>query len=168
VAAQVVHADLNGDGVRAHVEAARAGTELVVRTSAYRRVLHLGVADQILRFVVSDVDRDGRADIVASTRRSGLRVWFNSGQGRFRARRARALPWHRELSRERPHRAAPSQADDDGVDATASTPVIGTRARPPSMLHGARWSLARVSISASSQFVRPRVPRGPPSRLTRA
>ena len=41
--------------------------------------------DLIVRFVVTDVDRDGDPDLVATTRHARLRIWINHGRGLFAA-----------------------------------------------------------------------------------
>jgi hypothetical protein len=43
----------------------------------------LHTRDPIVRFVVTDVDRDGDPDLVASRRGSVLHVWINKGRGLF-------------------------------------------------------------------------------------
>jgi len=159
-AAQVVLADLNGDGIRDRIEASHAGTELVIHTSARRHIQHLRAPDRIVKVVVSDVNRDGLADIVITTRRSGLHVWLNSGRGGFRSARPRAPApdW-------RPGRAtgdtAPSSATDDNVFASGMGLLAANRARAPSPDASFR-PFSNPRVHSLHRYARPRVPRGPP------
>ena len=68
------------------------------------------------------------------------------------------------------HRAASpsSEVDDDGTDASADAAVIGTGAHPACVVGRPLRSVARSSTLRATRVVRPRVPRGPPSRLTQA
>ena len=84
--ADSVRTDFDGDGVRDRIEVGARSTELAVRLSN-GRLQRLEADDLILRFVVADVDRDGDPDVVATTGRSGLRIWINGGSGRFAALR---------------------------------------------------------------------------------
>jgi hypothetical protein len=160
-AAQVVLADLNGDGVRDRVEASRAGTEVVVRTSAGHRAQRLRAPDRIVRLIVGDINRDGHADIVVTTRRSGLYIWLNSGHGRFRSARLPRAPG----SDWRPARSAGdapiSSATDDNVFASSMAPLPAMRARAPTPDPAFR-SLPRHQHPSVERYTRPRVPRGPP------
>jgi hypothetical protein len=159
--AQVVVADLNGDGIRDRVEMSPTGTELIVHTSHRHRSQRLRTRDHIVRVVVSDVNRDGRVDIVVTTRRAGLQVWLNAGRGRFRAARPRAptAEWRRSDGTEEP----PSAANDDGADSLGAMLVLagGTRAPAPDAVF---QPFHRSHAIFSSRSTRPRVPRGPPVR----
>jgi hypothetical protein len=91
--AESLPADFDGDGVRDHIEVGARSMELAVRLSNGRALLRLQADDLILRFVVTDVNRDGHPDVVASTRRSGLQIWINKGRGLFaRSHRVRNGP----------------------------------------------------------------------------
>jgi hypothetical protein len=84
--ADSLRADLDGDGIRDRIEVGRGSRELAIRLSATRRWQRLQTHDLIVRFVVADIDHDGDPDLVANTRRSGLRIWINKGRGLFAAR----------------------------------------------------------------------------------
>jgi len=93
--ADSVRTDFDGDGVRDRIEVSARSTELAVRLSNGRTLQRLEADDLILRFVVTDVDRDGDPDVVATTGRSGLRIWINRGSGRFAALRVPRHPSRR-------------------------------------------------------------------------
>ena len=83
--ADTLHADFDGDGVHDRIDLAARVTELNVRLSRSRVMQRLSADDVILRFIVADIDRDGRPDVVARTRRDGLQIWMNTGGGHFTA-----------------------------------------------------------------------------------
>ncbi|HVZ22513.1 MAG TPA: VCBS repeat-containing protein [Vicinamibacterales bacterium] len=84
--AQVLFADLNGDGIHDRVDAGLRPTDIVVRLStSQRRQLHADFP--IIRFAAVDFNRDGQLDLVATTSDDGgLAVWINRGNGRFAQR----------------------------------------------------------------------------------
>ena len=81
--AQGLQVDLDADGVRDQVDTGARRQELIVRISVHPGVQHLRTRDAIVGFAAADVNRDGHTDLVATTTRKGLRVWLNSGRGRF-------------------------------------------------------------------------------------
>lgn len=159
-AAQVLQADLNADGIRDTIAYSSAGTDLIVRTSVRPRPQHLHAHDRIVRVVLSDLNHDGRLDIVAITRRAGILVWLNSGSGRFKWARpqpARAPDW-----RQRHAGGAPSSvANDDGSDGSAM--LVTTRPLPP--LEGTFCPFLQIQSFLPTRHAPPRVPRGPPPAL---
>jgi hypothetical protein len=159
VAAQVVVADLNGDGVGDRIEAGPSGAELVVRTSHRHRAQRLRLPERVVRVVVGDINRDGRADIIATTRRAGIFVWLNSGRGRFHSARPvpAALPYWRH-DRSADH-APGSTATEDDVD-LVSIAVLSTRADVP--VESTLSPLLPSRVSLRTRHARPRVSRGPP------
>jgi hypothetical protein len=156
--AQVVLADVNGDGVSDRIEAASTGTELLVRTSTRRHPQRLRTRDHIVRVAVADVNRDGRADIIVSTRRSGLQVWLNTGHGRFRPARPRA-PASEWRSSDRSGKPT-SAANDDG-DLLGAQFVVSSDTRTPTP-DAVFQPFRPAHASFSFRSIRPRVPRGPP------
>lgn len=92
--AECPRADLGGGGIRDRIELSR-GSELAFPFSTMRRWERLHAGDLVIKFVVTDVDRDGDPDLVASTRKSGLRVWINRGRGLFFSPRSRQLKTRR-------------------------------------------------------------------------
>lgn len=84
--AQVLYADLNGDGIHDRVAAGLQPTDIVVRLStSQRRQLHADFP--IIKVAAVDFDRDGQLDLVATTSDGGgLAVWINRGDGRFAQR----------------------------------------------------------------------------------
>jgi hypothetical protein len=160
VAAQVVLADLNGDGIRDRIEAGPNGAELVIHTSHRHRTQRLRLPDRVVRVVVGDIDRDGRADIIATTRRAGIVVWLNSGRGRFRSAEpaGRSLPyWHHNRSADN---SPGSTATDDDVD-VVSIATLATRTDTQVESRLSPFLPSRVSVR--TRHARPRVSRGPPA-----
>ena len=92
--AEPVRADLEGDAVHDRIDPERQPGLLAARLSRTRHWLRVEAADQIIRIVVVDLDRDGDSDVVAETRHSGLYFWVNKGRGRFafRSPHARLRP----------------------------------------------------------------------------
>lgn len=162
VTAQVVVADLNGDGVRDSIEAGPSGAELVVHTSHRHRAQRLRLPDRVVRVVVGDINRDGRADIIATTRRAGIFVWLNSGRGRFRSSqpvRSPAAYWRHDRSADN---TSGSNATDDDVDVVSiALPATRTDTQVESTLS----PFLPSCISLRTRHARPRVSRGPPHEL---
>ena len=158
VSAQVVLADLNGDGIGDRIEAAAAGTELIVHTSDRYRPQRLRTRDHIVQVAVADVNRDGRVDIVISTRRFGIQVWLNTGHGRFHAARPRApaADW-----RSSDGSGEPASATSDDGDLIGGVLVEASRARPPAP-DAVFQPFDPTDARVPSRSTRPRVPRGPP------
>ena len=159
VAAEVVLADLNGDGVRDWIETAPGGAELVVHTSHRHRAQRLRLPDRVVRVVVGDVNRDGRTDIIATTRRAGIFVWLNAGRGRFRSAHAphATLPYWRH---DRGADNGPgSTATVDDLD-VASIATFSTRTDTAVESRLRRFLSSRISLR--TRHARPRVSRGPP------
>jgi hypothetical protein len=161
-AAQVVLADLNGDGICDRIEAVGAGGELVVHTSNRRHPQRLRLPDRLERIVVGDINRDGRADIIATTRRSGLVVWINSGRGRFRSSAPPRAPAP-DLRSSRNAGNSPASSTS-GEDVDAALMGLLPLSRPPIALEAVLRRIVSTPPSARTHRVRPRVPRGPPSR----
>ena len=158
--ADSIPTDFDGDGVRDRIEVSARRTELAVRLSNGRALQRLEADDLILRFVVTDVDRDGDPDVVASTGRSGLQIWINRGSGRFAA-----LPVARHAPRRARHFLDDyTQSGDLGNVWNETTRTFIAAASP----RGAPLaSLLRAycgNDSVPSKFCSPRrAPRGPPS-----
>jgi hypothetical protein len=158
--ADSVHTDFDGDGVRDRIEVSARSTELAVRLSNSRALQRLEANDQILRFVVTDVDRDGDPDVVATTGRSELQIWINRGSGRFAAR-----PVPRRAPRRTRHFLDDhTQAGDLGnvwSDATR-TLIAAVTPRGAPLAPLLRAYCGNDPVPSKSYYPR-RAPRGPPS-----
>ena len=158
--ADSVRTDFDGDGVRDRIEVSARSTELAVRLSNGRTLQRLEADDLILRFVVADVDRDGDPDVVATTGRSGLRIWINRGRGRFAALRVprHASPRARHFVDDHaPARDLGNVWNDATRTFIAAASPRGTRLAP----------LLRAYCGSdpvpSKSYCPRRAPRGPPS-----
>jgi hypothetical protein len=163
--AQVLVADLNGDGIHDRVHVGSRPTELVVHIANARHSRRLHAASPILRLAVADVDRDGHADIVASTSSSGLRVWINRGHGRFRAHRARApsVQWHDVMSSSI-RSAVPD--NDPGLESSGGAKLSLTATRLTAARPTSRFIAASGGcVSFSTRMHRVVIPRGPPALI---
>lgn len=68
---------------------------LLLPSLAQADTRHTG--DVIVRFVVTDIDRDGDPDLVATTGHARLHVWINHGRGLFAAASGRFHSGHTRL-----------------------------------------------------------------------
>jgi hypothetical protein len=168
-AAQTLTVDINGDGVRDRIETRRAPAELVVRLSNLEPAQHLRFSGSILDIVVTDVDADGDADVVATTtggRHVRVFVWTNAGRGKLvtRAPKPRdSLACHRLGHRRltspgRPFPDGDLCGDDGGFFVLTSIELEG-RPMVSEPLH-----VADDALVARARYDR-RSPRGPPSPL---
>jgi hypothetical protein len=112
--AQLVHADLNGDGIRDRVDIGAHSAGLTVHTSNSAHPQQLSSPERIVRFGAADIDRDGDPDLVASTTRLNLSIWINNGHGRFFAHTVRG-PLRRSPGVRSSLRTNRSRCDDDDV-----------------------------------------------------
>jgi len=166
--ADSVRADLDGDGIRDRVEFGRDSRELTIRLSATRRWQRLQSHDLIVRFVVADIDHDGDPNLVANTRRSGLRIWINGGRGLFAARahhvssrHARAVlgPWRAGVRGVRTIRV-----DDSTLNDPNRLVIVWSVPACARSLLGCEAPLFTDS-ALTTLTPRRRTPRGPPSLL---
>jgi hypothetical protein len=166
--ADSLRADLDGDGIRDRIEFGPGSRELAIRLSATRRWQRLQSHDLIVRFVIADVDHDGDPDLVASTRRSGLRIWINKGRGLFAARsrhvssrhaRAAVGPWRAGV-----HSVRTIRFDDSTLNDPNRLVIVWSVPACARSLVGCETLLfsdsARTTLTS-----RRRTPRGPPSLL---
>jgi hypothetical protein len=163
--AQVLFADLNGDGIHDRVDAGLRPTDIVVRLSTSQpRQLHADFP--IVRFAAVDFNRDGRLDLVATTSDAGgLAVWINRGNGRFAQRftgRHSSQPFARAGAHTARHyrRSHPNDNGDDAsgrpMAATAATRVVHEFSY---VRHVRDTSVVHVRFHTRSA-----VPRGPPAQ----
>jgi hypothetical protein len=162
-AAEVVQADLDGDGIRDQIVRGAAPSELAVRLSGspQRRILHL--SHKILEIVTADIDHDGDRDIIATTTGPGFEIFLNEGRGRFHAVHAGvAQHWDRRGIHVGPQAAG---SDTDNPSDAAAGPVTSP---------GRSWirpAPTALSCLLSTIVVPPFPakgidPRGPPSLLS--
>jgi len=158
--ADSVRTDFDGDGVRDRIEVSAPATELAVRLSNGRTLQRLQADDLILRFVVADVDRDGDSDVVATTGRSGLRIWINRGRGRFAALKAVGQTARRAGHFLDDH----TQAGDPGNvwNDTTRTFIAAVSPRGARLAPLLRAYCGNDPVPSKSYYPR-RAPRGPPS-----
>ena len=152
--------DFDGDGVRDRIEITARPTELGVRLSNGRALQRLKADDLILKFVVADVDRDGDSDVVATTGRSGLRIWINRGRGRFAALKAVGQTARRAGHFLDDH----TQAGDPGNvwNDTTRTFIAAVSPRGARLAPLLRAYCGNDPVPSKSYYPR-RAPRGPPS-----
>jgi hypothetical protein len=168
--AQVLYADLNGDGIHDRVDPGVRATELIVRFSAGQHQRRLHADSPIIRLAAIDFNRDGNVDLVATTVSPGrltpteLTVWINRGNGRFSRHRATRPAGERLEGRAagtspRPHGLQP----DDNSDDLASRPLLVTTTVVGSHEFSYIKRL-RVNQVADTRFKgRSTIARGPPS-----
>lgn len=159
--ADALHADFDGDGVRDRIDVGLRVTELDVRLSTSRTPQRLRADDLILRFLVTDIDRDGDADVIASTRRIGLQIWINTGRGRFAARPSTAdvviRAWRASVG------AASNRRSDDSA-CTDQTRELVASCNPRGQPRLFSCPTPPAPCARESRFQHsPRTARGPPS-----
>jgi hypothetical protein len=161
--AQILQADLDGDGVRDQVFRGPQAADLCLRLSRTPQPRQLRLSQPVVRVAAADLDHDGDADIIATTTGTGFDFVINLGRGRFRAIHGSPFPL-RGAARASicADRAGPP--DDDFSDAPpASTTVTqrGVRGPSPAPLIG------QAASSSPLRFLsRGLDPRGPPSVRT--
>jgi hypothetical protein len=160
VRADTLHADFDGDGVRDGIDVGIRFTELDVRLSRSRALQRLRADDLILRFVVTDLDRDGDPDVVAHTRRTGLQIWINTGRGHFAARSATVLGLTR-AGRVGIAGASYRRSDDSACNDQTRELVAACSPRGQPLRSSCRAAASRRP--PESRFAHsPRIARGPP------
>jgi hypothetical protein len=161
--ADTLHADFDGDGIHDRIDLAARVTELNVRLSRSPIMQQLSAGDVILRFVVADIDRDGRPDVLARTRRDGLQIWINTGRGHFAAHSSK-------VSRLRPagqlnvRSLSARPSDDSACNDQTRELVSSCSPRGQPLVESCR----AAAIPGAREFPfqhSPRIARGPPSLL---
>ena len=86
VAVTSVRADFDNDGIPDTVTVINDGQSSQVRVwlSHRARFRVLRIPDEVVSVVATDVNADGRVDVRASTRRTGVWIWLNQGRGHLR------------------------------------------------------------------------------------
>ena len=166
--ADSLRADLDGDGIHDRIEFRDGSRELAIRFSATRRWQRLHANDQIVRFEVADVDRDGDPDLVANTRQFGLQIWINKGRGLFAASSGHGRSRHARLalhpSRPGVQGVGTVRLDDSTLNDSNRLLIVGSApARAPLAVAGETPILAEAAFSDSPY--RRRLSRGPPALL---
>jgi hypothetical protein len=166
---RLVTADINGDGVRDHVDSGVVPGELVVHLSGAAWIQRLRAAGSILQVIVADVDHDGRSDVVAAAsgrRHFRLFIWTNTGNGKLvkRAHRARdALSCGRFDAR--PAAKNVTTVADDELCGDTCRLIVLSSAGPCTTA----FASAPIAGGAAPHAVQPqhrrRSPRGPPASL---
>ncbi len=128
----------------------------------------LHIREPIVRFVVTDVDRDGDPDLVANRGGSVLHVWINKGRGLFVSPSARRHSRHGRLALHPPEPAVRGvqavRLDDSELN--DSNRLFITWSGPP---RARLIPVGETSTLAEAVFFdvtyRRRPPRGPPTLL---
>jgi hypothetical protein len=108
--------DFNGDGIldTLRLDATRPrATQLSLELSGHSPQHLIALEDQLISIATADIDRDGRDDVVATSRHRGLVFWRNLGNGRFA--RHEHLKVHR-------HPSIPRLVAQHGVGSTDDPP----------------------------------------------
>jgi hypothetical protein len=166
--AECPRADLDGDRVPDRIELSRRPGELAVLLSATHRWERLHAGDLIVKFVVTDVDRDGDPDLVVSTRRSGLQVWINKGRGFFFSTRSRQLKTRRLHFTHRVEHSVHGVRSvrwDDSVLNDPTRLFIVWSAPPRARLVAACQAPTAAQVAVTKFAGRRRTSRGPPLLL---
>jgi len=163
--AECLRADIDGDGLHDRIEASRRLSEPVVRLPTMPRPERL-TGNLSVKFVVTDIDRDGDPDLVARSRRSGLQVWINKGRGLFFNPRSRQLKTHRLrlVTHRFGHsvRGVQSVRWDDSVLNDPTRLFIVWSAPPRAHLVAVCPAPAAVCAAVPNLAAHRRTPRGPP------
>jgi hypothetical protein len=163
--AQVVDADLNGDGVHDRVDPGLQPTDIVVRLSTGRHQWRLHADSPIIRFAAVDFNRDGNVDLVATTSSpDGLAVWINIGDGRF----SRRLTGHRPRAQFEDRGAGTSRSrrhpepNENGDDVASRPLLLAANTHVPHAFSYVRRvrDIRVVHVRFQSRLL---VPRGPPT-----
>jgi hypothetical protein len=168
VHAASLRADLDGDGIHDQIEFRRGSPEVAIRLSATRRWQRLRANDLIVWFVVTDLDRDGDPDLVASTRQSGFHVWINKGRGLFSARSGHLHSPHAGLALHLPRpgvRPVQTVRLDDSALNDSSRLLIAWSAPARAPLIRLRETPVLADTPVPDFTYRRRPPRGPPTLL---
>lgn len=128
----------------------------------------LHTRDPIVRFVVTDVDRDGDLDLVANRRGSVLHVWINKGRGLFASPARRPHSRHARLAQHPPRPGVRGvqavRLDDSELNDSNRLLITWTApARARLIAVGETSTLAEAAFSDVA--CRRRQPRGPPTLL---
>jgi hypothetical protein len=166
--ADPVRADLDGDGLYDRIEFGHGSHELAIRLSRTHRWHRLASPDLIVKLVVTDVDHDGDADLVAHTRESGLHVWINKGRGMFAARgrhaagRRARLAFHH--SRPSVHSIRVARLDDSTLNDSSRFVVVDSTPTHTRLIFQGEPLDAPGASPATYPCLR-RASRGPPDLL---
>jgi hypothetical protein len=163
-AAAEFYADLDHDGIRDIVSIESVPqTGLRVWLSKSNSTLILRTRRQITHIAASDIDGDGRIDLVASDSSSRVHVWHRTTRGQLRVTRPRRASRPDTVSSRRHVRGAGEEGplatlDENGPTGPLANPR-GIRAGPLALLTGI---LPFAAAPPSSLNSRPRDSRGPP------
>lgn len=163
--AECPRTDIDADAVHDRIESRGRPTELAARLAAIGHWRRLPAGDLIVKFVVTDVDRDGDPDLIASSRRSGLRVWINKGRGLFSSRsRQLKTPRLRLVTHRFGHsvRGVQSVRWDDSVLNDPTRLLIVWSAPPRAHLVAVCPAPAATSVAVPNLAAHRPTPRGPP------
>lgn len=165
-ATQRINADFDGDGQRDQVTVDISRSPVVLRvwlsTAQHPWVIHS--RRPLLRVVAVDLDGDGKPELVATERGTGLRVWKAVG-GRLRAvhpRRTGSRLVQRRTGRSFEH--DPVGPGDQTTTRSEGDPAALDGLRPVFTLADAHGTLARPFICATlpDRAADPSPPRAPP------
>lgn len=164
--AECPRTDIDGDGLHDRIASSTGPAELAVRLAAIGHWHRLQAGDLIVKFVVTDLDRDGDPDLITSSRRSGLRVWINKGRGLFTSSRSRQLktPRFRLVTRRPRHsvRGVQSVRWDDSALNDPTRLLIVWSAPPRAHLVALCPTPAAACVAVPDLTADRPTPRGPP------
>jgi len=164
-AAAEFYADLDYDGVRDVVSIQTVPrTGLRVWLSKSNSTLILRTRRVITHIAASDIDGDGRIDLVASDSAARVTVWHRTNRGHLRVTHPRRVTRPDTMSRSRRVHGAGDEAPVAALDDSGPTAPFGGRDTHGTPLAFLDEILPPTPAPGSAINAQPRASRGPPFR----